>query len=286
MEKFNVAAVQMNALKDDLQHNLDVHVRFIEEAAEAGCSLIVFPELSTTAHYGDPEVVKFSETAGDGPISVLMKEKAGKHELIIAYGFCERAHGTFYNSHALVNGEGIIGLQRKVHASGDEYYSFRMGRRFEVFDLGFCRVGTLICYDVSFSEAWRVMALKGAEVVLGPSAGRKGGMAQNAPSDEQLKRLSDTLDALPGPTGTYAAENALYAVNCNQFGYNGHSTHKGGASIIDPTGKVIARSEPLLEDLMITATLDPEPAEEMRRGKGFSLRTRRPEIYGELTKMI
>lgn len=38
-------------------------------------------------------------------------------------------------------------------------------RRFEVFDLGFCRVGTLICYDVSFSEAWRIMALKGAEVV-------------------------------------------------------------------------------------------------------------------------
>ena len=163
MEKFNVAAVQMNALKDDLQHNLDVHVRFIKEAAEAGCLLIVFPELSTTAHYGDPEVVKYAETAGDGPIFALMKEEAGKHGLIVAYGFCERAHGTFYNS---------------------------------------------------------------------------------------------------------------------------HSTHKGGASIIDPIGKLIARSEPLLEDLMITATLDPEPAEEIRRGKGFSLRTRRPEIYGELTRMI
>ena len=155
-----------------------------------------------------------------------------------------------------------------------------------VFDLGICRVGTLICYDVSFSEAWRIMALKGAEVVLGPSAGRKGGMAEKVPDDEQLKRLSDTLDQLPGPNGVYAAENALYSVNCNQFGFNGHSTHKGGASIIDPVGKVITRSEPLLEDLMITATLDPEPAEEMRRGKGFSLRTRRPEIYGELTRMI
>ena len=75
MQRFKVAAVQMNALKDDLQHNLDVHVRFIEEAAEAGCSLILFPELSTTAHYGDSEVVKFAETAGDGPIFALMKEE-------------------------------------------------------------------------------------------------------------------------------------------------------------------------------------------------------------------
>ena len=48
MNTIKVAAVQMNALKDDLDHNLDVHVRFTEEAAKAGSSIVLFPELVLT----------------------------------------------------------------------------------------------------------------------------------------------------------------------------------------------------------------------------------------------
>ena len=59
MEKFKIAAVQMNALKDDLDHNIKTHMRFIEETSEAGCHLVMFPELSVTAHYGDEKVMQF-----------------------------------------------------------------------------------------------------------------------------------------------------------------------------------------------------------------------------------
>ena len=121
MEKFRIAAVQMNALKDDLDHNIRTHIRFIEETAKAGCHLVMFPELSVTAHYGDQKALQFAEAA-DGNIFRIMHEQAKKHDIIVAYGFCEIAHGTYYNSQALVGPAGLIGIQRKIHASGDEYF--------------------------------------------------------------------------------------------------------------------------------------------------------------------
>lgn len=165
MQEFRVMAVQMNAVKDDIFHNLNVHMQYIGEASDAGCKLVVFPELSVTTHYGEESVVRYAETM-DGDIAGAMRAAARKHSITIGYGFCESAHGAYYNSHALVGPQGVVGVQRKVHASKDEYFCFRMGRSLEVFDLGFCKVGTLICYDSQFCEAWRVLALKGAEVIL------------------------------------------------------------------------------------------------------------------------
>ncbi len=276
----------MNALMDDLDHNLQTHVHFIEQASGEGCALILFPEISTTAHYGDPRVVQFAEELGKGPVYACILEQAKKHELIVSYGFCEKDHGTYYNTQALVGPKGLIGIQRKVHASGDEYFSFRMGRSFHVYDLGFAKVGTLICYDTSFSESWRILALKGAELVLMPHAGRKGGMGRKVPPEEQLERLQAHREEMPGHWGAYAAENGVFGAHCNQVNFNGHTTHKGGAFIVDPKQNLIAQGPLCTEDLMIMGELNPEIMEEVRRTRGFTLRTRRPEIYGDLTEMI
>ena len=132
MKPFTAAAVQMNALSDDLEHNLEVHGRFIAETAEAGCDLVLFPEISTTSHYGDSSVVKWAEEAGSGPVYSFIAEKAKKHDVIVAYGFCEVARGAHYNTHALVGPDGLIGTQSKCVASGDEYFAFRMGRSLRI----------------------------------------------------------------------------------------------------------------------------------------------------------
>ncbi len=284
MEKFKIAAVQTNALKDDLEHNIDTHIRFIEETAEAGCDLVMFPELSVTAHYGDEKVLQFAEPV-DGNIFHIMHEQASKHNIIIAYGFCEIAHGTHYNSEALVGPTGLLGIQRKTHASKDEYFFFRMGRSLDVFDLGLCKIGILICYDTSFAEAWRVLALKGAEVILLPHASRSG-WGKQITKEKQVESLSKRLADAPGTYGIHTRENAVFAIYSNQADFNGHSTHAGGAYIIGPTGQVIEKSEPSLEDLWISAELDSELLEKARQGSHCTLRTRRPEVYGELTRMI
>ena len=81
MKTFKVAAIQMNALKDDLEHNLNVHMRFIQKAASANCQLVMFPELSVTAHYGDEKVVQFAQEAGNGPASETISAQAAKHDI-------------------------------------------------------------------------------------------------------------------------------------------------------------------------------------------------------------
>lgn len=285
MKPLRVASVQMNALKNDLDHNLDVHVKFIQKATRENCQLIMFPELSVTAHYGDEKVVQFAEEPGNGRAFETITAQARKHQILVSYGFCELAHGTHYNSQALVGPQGLIGIQRKVHASRDEYFSFRMGRSLEVFDIGFCRVGTLICYDSSFCEAWRVLTLKGAELILLPHASRSG-WGKRIDRKKQINSLRSMLSALPGSNGVYAKSNGVFAVFGNQVDYNGHSTHSGGACILDPSGDVLAKARASLQDQMITAELKPPALDKSRRAPGYTLKTRRPEVYGELTRMI
>ncbi|HUV38354.1 MAG TPA: carbon-nitrogen hydrolase family protein, partial [Planctomycetota bacterium] len=250
METFKVAAVQMNALVGDLEHNLEVHRRFTAEAAEAGCRLVLFPELGTTAHFGDVDALRSAEPATGGPVFSEMSRLAKQHDLVISYGFCEAAHGTYYNTQSLVGPDGFIGAQRKVHASWDEYFYFRMGQTLEVFDLGFAKVGTLICFDTSFFEAWRVLTLKGAEVLLLPHAARIA-RGEEVPPGKILDGMKSDRRSEKRET-VYAQDNAVFAVHANQVGYNGHSTHGGGAHVIGPDGSVIAKADASLDDLMIT----------------------------------
>jgi len=171
MEPFTVAATQVETRHLDVDHNLELHVRLIEETAAAGCHLVVFPEGSVTGSNGSEEVVRHAEPS-DGRIYRTLQAEAARHRIVVSYGFCELYRGTHYNTSALVGPDGLLGLQRKVHASYDEFFRFRQAYEWDVADAGFCRVGTAICHDSDFFESWRILALMGAEVILLPHANR------------------------------------------------------------------------------------------------------------------
>jgi predicted amidohydrolase len=101
-----------------------------------------------------------------------------------------------------------------------------------------------------------------------------------------VEALRAQLKSLPGDNGVHAKGNGVFAVYCNQVDFNGHSTHQGGACVIDPMGDLVKASRASLDDLMITAELDPEVLARARRHSHFTVKTRRPEVYGELTQMI
>ena len=297
MEKFKVAATQVDVKYQDLEHNIETHLRLIKETAEAGCRLIVFPELSVTGHNASPEVVQFADEA-DGRIFRVMHEQAKACDILVGYGFCEIFRGTHYNSYAVVGPEGRIGLQRKVHASYDEFFRFRQAYEWEVFDAGFCIIGTAICHDSDFFESWRILALMGAEVVLLPHAIRKNsnpdgvltfdGAERECSEEEITANQKELLEARPNIKlhDIQAKTNGVYAVFSDQVGFDGHSTHLGGAYVLSPEGKMIARSEPFVGDAWISAELDPEIYEKVRCNPWFPLKKRRPEAYGELTRQI
>jgi predicted amidohydrolase len=297
MKTFRVAATQVNIKYQDLEGNLETHQRIIAEAADADCQLVAFPELSVTGHNASPEIVQFAEEA-DGRIYDIMHREARRHDIVVSYGLSEKARGTHYNTMVLVGPDGMIGLQRKVHASYDEFFRFRQAYEWRVFDLGFCRVGTAICHDGDFFESWRILALMGAEVILIPHAIRKmlkpdGTLtfdgAENECSREQLlESQRQLLEERPNPKlhDVNAKMNGVYAVFSDHVGFDGHSSHVGGAYVIDPEGHMIAKSEPTVSDTIITTDLAPEVFERVRRNPWFQLKKRRPETYVELTRQI
>ncbi len=296
MEACRVAATQVDVRHEDVAHNLETHLRLIAETAADGCDLVVFPELSVTGHNGSEAVTRGAEQH-DGPIFEAIHGQARACGIVVSYGFCELHRGTHYNTSALVGPDGLIGLQRKVHASLDEFLRFRQAYDWSVFDLGFCRVGTAICHDSDFFESWRILALLGAELVLLPHANRTleaadgshafDGRGRAAPADELLAAQAALLAERPRPPRLHdvlARDNGVYAVFSDQVGYDGHSTHVGGAYVLAPDGSMVARSDPGLASSFVVAELDPALLARVREAPSFPLRKRRPETYDELTR--
>jgi predicted amidohydrolase len=243
-------------------------------------------------------VTRFAEPH-DGPIFRAVHEQARAHEIVVSYGFCERYRGTHYNTSALVGPEGLIGLQRKVHASYDEFFRFRQAYEWGVYDLGFCTVGTAICHDSDFFESWRILALKGAEVILLPHANRTmpagggvltfDGRERELPEADIRRAQEELFEERPFPPRLHdflARDNGVFAVFSDMVGYDGHSAHVGGAYVLAPDGSMIARSELGGGDRWVGADLDPELLERARENPWFALKKRRPEAYEELTTRL
>jgi predicted amidohydrolase len=294
MERCTVAATQVDVRHLDVAANLETHLRLIAETAAAGCDLVVFPEAGLTGHNGSQEVIRAAEPH-DGPIFGAIHAAAREHGIVVSYGYCELHRGTHYNTSALVGPEGLLGLQRKVHASYDEFFRFRQAYEWTVVDLGFCVAGTAICHDSDFFESWRILALKGAEVVLLPHANRTlpaadgtltfDGRDRDAPEAELLRAQAELLEERPSPPRLHdvlARDNGVYAVFSDQVGFDRHSTHVGGAYVLAPDGSMLARSEIGTGNGWISVELDPALLEQARENPWFALRKRRPEAYDEL----
>lgn len=295
MRRLRAAATQVDVRHLDVAHNLDLHRRLIAETAEAGCDLVVFPELSTTGHNGSEEVLRDAESL-DGPIVRELSAAAARHRIVASFGLCELYRGTHFNTCVLVGPDGVLGAQRKVHASLDEFLRFRQAYEWSIVDLGFCRVGTAICHDSDFFESWRILALSGAEVVLLPHANRtlhaadgsltfdgRGREAADAEVEAAQRELLAPPPDNPRLHTVLARDNGVFAAFSDQVGFDGHTTHVGGAYILGPDGSTLASSEPGTETSWIAAELDPELLARVRRAPGFPLRKRRPEAYDELT---
>ncbi len=244
---------------------------------------------------GSVEATRFAEPH-DGPSFEAIRRRARECGIVVSYGFCEVFRGAHYNTSALVGPDGLIGLQRKVHASYDEFFRFRQAYEWNVHDLGFCTVGTAICHDSDFFESWRILALKGAEVVLLPHANRTmpagggeltfDGRERRLDDADIVRAQQELLEDRPWPPRMHdfmARDNGVFAVFSDQVGFDGHSTHVGGAYVIAPDGTMIARSEIGSGDDWIAVELDPELIARAKENPWFALKKRRPETYADLT---
>ncbi len=293
MQNSRVAAVSMNSEHGKVKQTLDAIAGWCERAAADGAEFVLFPELVVHGHC-TPNTWELAEPVPDGPSVQRLVQLAKHFRLFMSVGLSEKERDIVFNTQVLVGPAGYIGKQRKLHLSRDENLFYKGGREIVVFDIGKCKVGTVICYDNRFPEIARILALRGADVLLMPHAARIKMWNDDHPESEAAARRH-SFEYFKSYM-MRARENACFAIVADQAGRAGYVDtyprdhfnqphHAGAAIIFGPDGELLAHAQPeRIRDEMIVTTLDADLLAKQRSHPNYTLRTRRPELFGELVK--
>lgn len=276
MSKYKVAGVQMDIALADAETNLARVEKLSETAVSEGAQLVVFPECTLTGYCFDSlaEAQKVAQSI-DGTHVQRAIEIAKQNNTHIVIGMLESADdGAVYNSAVLVNGEGVVGVYRKTHLPflGVDRFTTPGGRADQIFDVGGLRVGMNICYDCSFPESARVLALAGADIVVLPTNWPPGS-----------GRVSDLIP------NTRALENNVYFMSVNRIGTEKGFDFIGKSKICDPLGGDIQFADHNNEAVLY-AEIDADWARKKHlvavpnQHEVHRFKDRRPDIYGSVAE--
>lgn len=269
-----LSAIQTDVTLGDRAANLQVMRSSIEQETAAGSKLIVFPECFTTGYCFDSldEAMAVAETV-DGESVAFAVDQCQRHNCFTVFGMLEASGEQLFNTAVLVGPSGLIGSYRKVHLPflGVDRFTTPGDRPFEVFEADGVRIGMLICYDGGFPEASRVLALKGADVIVLPT--------NWPPGAEYMSAFS---------INSRAMENGIYFAAANRIGQERGFSFIGRSRTCDPVGATIESADHAKE-AVVRVTIDVAVSRQKRivrvPGKHVidRLADRRPEMYGELT---
>ena len=282
MSEVTVAATQM-ACSENMDENIAKAESLIRQAVKQGAQIILLQELFLTPYFCKDENKKYFELAREAennPVLDRMSKLAGDLSVVLPVSFYERAGNAFFNSVMMIDADGTqMGIYRKTHiphAPGyqEKYYFSPGDTGFKVWPTQYGNVGVGICWDQWFPECARAMALKGADILLYPTA------IGTASYEEGFDYSPQWQHVMQG----HAAANVIPLCASNRVGLEkGESCYLnffGLSFIADESGSKVAEADREAETVL-TASFD---FEEIRKSRDwFSLfRDRRPEMYDVL----
>jgi predicted amidohydrolase len=277
MGAVRVAAVQMDVAFGDRGRNLRTILERLDEAADAGARLVVFPECALTGYLFASRAEAMGQAEPiPGPSLDAIASRCVDRDAFAIVGLLERDGDRLFNACALVGPGGVIASYRKIHLPflGVDRFVDPGDRPFGVAEAAGLKVGMHICYDGSFPESGRVMSLLGADLLALPT---------NWPI-----RAEPTAEHMPI---VRAMENHVFVMAVNRVGAEGDFPYIGRSSIVDPHGRVLASGPPDAEQILL-ADLDPLVARTKRivRVPGLHeidrIADRRPEHYGPIVAPV
>ncbi len=278
-----VAATQM-ATSWDLPANLDRAEGLVRAAHARGARLIQLSELFATPYFCQDQLAAFFDLAAsfqDHPLLARFSALAKELGVVLPISFFERSGPAFYNSVVVIDADGaMLGTYRKSHIPDgpgytEKFYFSPGDTGFRAWDTAVGRIGVGICWDQWFPEAARIMALKGAEILLYPTA------IGSEPHDAELDTAAHWRRVMQG----HAAANIMPVLASNRIGLeagrNGTAmTFYGTSFIAGPTGDIVAEAG-RTEEAVLTATFDLDAIARQRAAWGL-FRDRRPDLYRSL----
>lgn len=275
----------------DREDNISRLENSIRQLKEQGAQLVVMQELHNSLYFCQVENVNNFDFAE--PIPGPSTERFGKlaKELgivIVTSLFEKRAPGLYHNTAVVIENDGTIaGKYRKMHIPDDPAYYEKF--YFTPGDIGFEPIktsvgtlGVLVCWDQWYPEAARLMALKGAEMLIYPTA--IGYESSDTPEEQERQR-----EAWTTVQRGHAVANGIPVIAVNRTGHEPDPSGQtkgisfwGSSFVAGPQGEMIFRA-PKDEDVSVVLDIDIAHSEQVRRWWPF-LRDRRIDRYGEITK--
>lgn len=280
MKEFIAACVQIAIKPNDVQANIDKAVVWLKKAvADYKSELVVFPETVTTGYETDLTPEELWDLVDEAPGSITSAIQATARELSthVIWPSYRRGggRGVVYNSSILIGPDGeIVGIYDKTHPAPWERRDgggwVEVGNHAEVYDTELGTIGMIICYDGDFPELSRLLAVKGAEIIIRASA------------------LQRSYDIWYLTNAARAYDNHVYVVASNLVGPDARGNYGFGHSmIVNPIAWRLAQARGTEE--IIAARLDPDPLRYITWGSK-SLQTfdhledRNLELYKETLK--
>ena len=289
-KKIKVGLIQQSNT-NDIHANMQQLKANIEDCASKGAQLVVLQELHNSLYFCQTEDTRLFDLAESipGPSTRFFGDIARSLGIVLVTSLFEkRATGLYHNTAVVFDTDGnIAGKYRKMHIPDDPAYYEKF--YFTPGDLGFepiqtsiGNLGVLVCWDQWYPEAARLMALKGADILIYPTA---IGWESSDTEDEKNRQRDAWIISQRG----HAVANGLPVVSVNRTGYEpdpsgqtGGIRFWGSSFVAGPQGEFLAQASDSQEEKLIVE-IDLNRSENVRRWWPF-LRDRRIDEYGNIIK--
>ncbi|MGN0237313.1 MAG: carbon-nitrogen hydrolase [Lepagella sp.] len=282
--------IVQHSFSEDVDANRTRNLNAIESLASEGADLVVLSELHDSLYFCQTENVDnflYAESIPGDFTQIYSEAARDNHVVLVTSMFERRAPGLYHNTAIVFDSDGsICGKYRKMHIPDDpgfyEKFYFTPG------DLGFYpietsigKLGVLVCWDQWYPEAARIMAMRGASMLIYPTA-----IGWNPDDSDDEKRRQ--LDAWTTIQRSHAVANGIPVVSVNRCGFEEDPSGQtsgidfwGSSFVVGPQGEFLFRATDNAPSEEVV-TLDMKRSENVRQWWPF-FRDRRIDYYDSIT---
>ena len=268
-----IAGIQIQSAPE-LEKTLSKTTELVSLAADEGARIISLPQLFNSRWF--PSAIDAGNFAlaeiETGPTITFLRELAGKKDAVIIASIFEKDNGSHFNTAFVIGNKGeVIGKYRKMHVPQiplwEERSYFKSGDLgFPVFKTPFAAIGVQLCWDVFFPEGFRLLALKGAEIVFTPTA----------------SAFYDSREKWERAISAAAHANGLFIMRVNRVGVEEKQEFYGRSFCARPDGEYAVKPSGSSEGIILA---DVDLSEiSLARSEWVFLNDRRPEHYAQLAE--